>query len=62
MPELKEFAHVADMTISAEFYSSEELADTSTAERTQLYKIFADGRAGWARLPRKKAGRQIISD
>ena len=44
---------MADMIISAGRYNFDDLADTSTAERTQLYKILSDGRAGWARLLRK---------
>ena len=47
---------MAETILSAGYYSSEELADTSTAERTQLYKILSDGRAGWARLLRKILG------
>ena len=31
----------------------EEPTDTSSAERTQLYKSLADGRPGWARLMRR---------
>ena len=56
LPELKEFEQMAGTILSAGYYSSEELADTSTAERTQLYKILSDGRAGWARLLRKILG------
>ena len=56
LPELKEFEQMAETILSAGYYSSEELADTSTAERTQLYKILSDGRAGWARLLRKILG------
>ena len=44
---------MAETVLSAGYYSPEERADTSTAERTQLYEILSDGRAGWARLLRK---------
>ena len=53
LPELKEFEQMAEMILSAGYYSSEELADTSSAERQQLHKISSGGRAGWARLLRK---------
>ena len=53
VPELKEFEQMADTILSAGYYSAEELADASLAERQQLYKISSDGRAGWARLLRK---------
>lgn len=43
---------MADVVISAGYYNFEELADTSAADRAQLYKIPASGRAGWARLLR----------
>ena len=55
-PELKEFEQIAGAIISAGYYNSEELADASSAERTQLYKILSEGRAGWARLLRKISG------
>ena len=45
-PEIKEFKQMAEMIPSARYNSSEELADASSAERTQLYKIFLEGRAG----------------
>ena len=53
LPELKEFEQMAEMVLSAGYYSPEELADASSAERAQLYKILSGGRAGWARLLRK---------
>ena len=56
LPGLKEFEQMAEMLISAGFYSPEELADTSAAERTQLRKILSEGRAGWDRLVRKVLG------
>ena len=52
-PELKEFEQMADTILSAGYYSAEELADTSSTERQQLYKISSGGRAGRARLARK---------
>ena len=52
-PELREFAQMADVIISAGHYNFGELADAFTAERAQLYKILADGGAGRARLLRK---------
>ena len=53
MPELKDFRQMAEMIKSAGYYNLDELADSSTAERTQMYKILPDGLAGWARLLRK---------
>ena len=47
---------MAEMIIFAGHYSSEELADTSTAERAHLRKILSEGRDGWARLLRKVLG------
>ena len=38
LPELKEFEQMAELILSAGYYSSEELADTSPTERQQLYK------------------------
>ena len=55
LPEL-EFVRMAATIISAGYFASEELADTSTAERAQIYKISSEGRAGWARLLRKVLG------
>ena len=56
LPELKEFEQMAELILSAGYYSSEELADTSPTERQQLYKLLADGRPGWSRLLRKILG------
>ena len=52
-PGLGVFEHMADMIISAGYYNFEELADTSAAERAQLYEILAGSRAGWVRLLQK---------
>ena len=38
---------MAEMILIAGYYPSEELADASSAERAQIYKILAGGRAGW---------------
>ena len=51
--ELKEFEQMAELILSAGYYSSEELADASPTERHQLYKLLAEGRPGWSRLLRK---------
>ena len=56
LPELKEFEQMAELILSAGYYSSEELADTSSTERQQLYKLLAEGRPGWPRLLRKILG------
>ena len=56
LPELKEFEQTAELILSAGYYSSEELADTSPTERQQLYKLLAEGRPGWSRLLRKILG------
>ena len=56
LPELKEFEQMAELILSAGYYSSEELADTSPTERQQLYKLLAEGRPGWSRLLRKILG------
>ena len=56
MPELRESVQMADMIISAGYYIFEELAEASTAERAQLYKVLGAGRAGWFRLLRKMLG------
>ena len=47
---------MAELILSAGYYSSEELADTSPTERQQLYKLLAEGRPGWSRLLRKILG------
>ena len=52
-PELREFGQIEGATISAGYYNVEGLADACAAERAQLYKILAEGRAGWPRLLRK---------
>ena len=44
---------MADKILYAGYYDFEEPADTSTADRAQLYEILAGGRAGLARLFRK---------
>ena len=44
---------MAEMILSAGYYSSDELADTSSLERQELYKLLSEGRPGWARLLRK---------
>ena len=41
------------MIVSAAYYNVEEITDTSTAGRAQLYKILAEGGAGWSRVLRK---------
>ena len=56
LPEPKEFEQMAGAIVSAGYYVSEELADASTAERTQIYKILSECRAGRARLLRKVLG------
>ena len=52
-PELKEFEQMAEMTLAAGYHSSDELADTSSTQRQQLYKLLSGGRPGWDRLLRK---------
>ena len=44
---------MAEMILSAGNYADDELADSSSTERRQLYKLLAEGRPGWARLLRK---------
>ena len=56
LPGLKEFEQKAETIPPAGYYSSEELADASSTERQQLYKLLADGRPGWSRLLRKILG------
>ena len=56
LPELKEFEQMAELILASGYYSSEELADASTTERQQLYKLLAEGRPGWSRLLRKILG------
>ena len=50
LPELKGFEQMAEILLSAGYYSADELADASWTERQQLYKLLAEGRPGWARL------------
>ena len=56
LPELKEFEQMAETILSAGYYSSDELADTSSTDRRQLYKLLAEGRpSSWApKLPQRK--------
>ena len=44
---------MAELILSAGYYSADELADTSSMERQQLYKMLSGGRPGWDRLLRK---------
>ena len=53
MPETREFEGAAELILAAGHYAIEELLDTSTAERAQLYKLMAECKAGWARMLRK---------
>ena len=41
---------------AASLITVDELPETSSADRTQLYKPLAGGRPGWARLVRKMLG------
>ena len=41
---------------AAGYYGMDWLIDAPHAERAQLFKILAEGRAGWARLLRKVPG------
>ena len=56
LPELKEFEQMAELILSAGYYSADELADTSSTERQHMYKLLAEGRPGWPRLLRKILG------
>ena len=53
MPELRESEQVAELIIAAGYNNLEELMDTSTSERGQLYRALSGGRPGWGRLLRK---------
>ena len=56
LPELKEFEQMAELILSMGYYSADELADTSSPGRQQIYKFLSEGRPGWARLLRKILG------
>ena len=47
LPGPGEFGQMAEMILSAGYYPSEELADASSAERAQIYKILAGERESY---------------
>ena len=56
LPAPKDFEQMVDMVLPAGYSSSEQLAESSSAERAQIYKILSGERAGRDRYLRKIPG------